>query len=297
MRRSLLSCVLFASMMLIGCYSGSDNGEDTDGLEAVEQEEGSDVSEDKVWQDIQESGEITVGTSGTLYPSSFYPEDSDDITGFEVEVQREIAERLGFDIQFETMAFDAMLTALDAGRIDMISVGLRGENKKRFESTQPIKYSYATMIVRSDDNSGIESLEDLEGKVAGGAATTVYSEIAEKFDAEVKTYGNVTNDAYLRDVHNGRTDVVINDYYLQSLAIQAFPELDIHLHPDLKFNTSTSSIAMKKGAKKFREEVDLVIDDMMEDGTFREISEEFFDGQDVSIEPEDEIIEIDGIEN
>src|SRR5690625_3820706 len=217
MRRCLLSCVLFASMILIGCYSGSDNGEDTDGLEAVEQEEGSDVSEDKVWQDIQESGEITVGTSGTLYPSSFYPEDSDDITGFEVEVQREIAERLDFDIQFETMAFDAMLTALDAGRIDMISVGLRGENKKRFESTQPIKYSYATMIVRSDDNSGIESLEDLEGKVAGGAATTDYSEIAEKFNAEVKTYDNVTNDAYSRAVHNGRTHAAINDHYLQSL--------------------------------------------------------------------------------
>jgi len=297
MKRILMLFILFTLVMFTGCYSGSGNFEDTDEAGAAEQEGEVDLSEDKVWQDIQESGEITIGTSGTLYPSSYYPEDSDDITGFEVEVQREIAKRLDLDVHFETMAFDAMLTALDTGRIDMISVGLRGENKERFESTQPIKYSYATMIVRSDDNSGIDSLEDLEGKVAGGAATTVYSEIAEKFNAEVKTYGNVTNDAYLRDVHNGRTDVVINDYYLQSLAIQAFPELDIHLHPDLKFNTSTSSIAMKKGAKKFREEVDLVIDDMMEDGTFRKISEEFFDGQDVSIEPEDEIIEIDGIEN
>ncbi|WP_407058511.1 type 2 periplasmic-binding domain-containing protein [Paracerasibacillus soli] len=45
------------------------------------------------------------------------------------------------------------------------------------------------------------------------------------------TYGNVTNDAYLRDVHNGRTDVVINDYYLQSLALTAFPEFDIEIHP------------------------------------------------------------------
>lgn len=282
---------------LLGCSSQGENDTSTDASTEVTKGDSSEEAGDQIWNEIQESGEITIGTSGTLYPSSYYPEDSDELTGFEVEVQREIAERLGIDIHFETMAFDAMLTALDTGRIDMMAIGLRGQNKERFEATRPIKYSYATMIVRDEDNSGIESLEDLEGKVAGGAATTVYSEIAEKFGAEVKTYGNVSNDAYLRDVHNGRTDVVINDYYLQSLAIQSFPELDIHLHPNLKFNTSTSSIVMQKGAKKLRDEVDQIIEEMMDDGTFKEISEQFFDGQDVSIEPDEDIIEIDGIEN
>ncbi len=250
---------------------------------------------DEVWDAIQESGEIVVGTSGTLYPSSYYPKDSDELTGFEVEVQKEIADRLGLDIKFETMAFDATLTALNSGRIDMASMGLRGENKEKFAYTQPIKYSYATMIVRKDDNSGINQLEDLEGKLAGGAATTVYSEIAEKYGAEVKTYGNATNDAYLRDVHNGRTDVVINDYYLQSLAIEAFPDMNIHLHPDLKFHTSTASIVMPKNADKLRGEIDSTVTDMLEDGTLKEISETFFDGQDVSVKPEEDIIEIDGI--
>src|SRR5699024_10763903 len=143
--------------------------------------------------------------------------------------------------------------------------------------TEPIKYSYATMNVRSEDNSGINTLEDLEGKIAGGAATTDYSEITEKFGAEVKTYGNATNDAYLRDVHNRRTDVVINDYYLQSLAIQEFLDVDIHLHPELKFHTSTSSFIMPKGAKKLHAGVDQIIAEVLEDGTFKEISETFFD--------------------
>lgn len=292
MRKVIILMGLLLTFTLLGCSSTESNNSDTDGSNQADADE---ATEDKVWNDIQESGEITVGTSGTLYPSSYYPEDSDELTGFEVEVQKEVAERLGVDIQFETMAFDATLSALDSGRIDMAAMGLRGENKERFAYTQPIKYSYATMIVRSDDNSGINTLEDLEGKIAGGAATTVYSEIAEKYGAEVKTYGNATNDAYLRDVHNGRTDVVINDYYLQSLAIQAFPDFDIHLHPDLKFHTSTSSLIMPKEAKKLHQEVDQVIKEMLEDGTLKEISETFFDGQDVSVEPEEDIIEIDGI--
>lgn len=284
MKKLSLSILLLMAILLGACSNSNDSTESN-------QKEKS----DEVWDAIQESGEIVVGTSGTLYPSSYYPKDSDELTGFEVEVQKEIADRLGLDIKFETMAFDATLTALNSGRIDMASMGLRGENKEKFAYTQPIKYSYATMIVRKDDNSGINQLEDLEGKLAGGAATTVYSEIAEKYGAEVKTYGNATNDAYLRDVHNGRTDVVINDYYLQSLAIEAFPDMNIHLHPDLKFHTSTASIVMPKNADKLRGEIDSTVTDMLEDGTLKEISETFFDGQDVSVKPEEDIIEIDGI--
>lgn len=284
MKKLSLSILLLLAILLGACSNSNDSTESN-------QKEKS----DEVWDAIQESGEIVVGTSGTLYPSSYYPKDSDELTGFEVEVQKEIADRLGLDIKFETMAFDATLTALNSGRIDMASMGLRGENKEKFAYTQPIKYSYATMIVRKDDNSGINQLEDLEGKLAGGAATTVYSEIAEKYGAEVKTYGNATNDAYLRDVHNGRTDVVINDYYLQSLAIEAFPDMNIHLHPDLKFHTSTASIVMPKNADKLRGEIDSTVTDMLEDGTLKEISETFFDGQDVSVKPEEDIIEIDGI--
>ena len=292
MKKYIVLLGVMLVIVLVGCSSGTSENAST---EEGKTSESSETSGDKLWDEIQESGVITVGTSGTLYPSSYYPEGSDELTGFEVEVQKEIAKRLGVDIHFETMAFDATLSALNSGRIDMAAMGLRGENKEKFAYTQPIKYSYATMIVRSEDNSGINTLEDLEGKIAGGAATTVYSEIAEKFGAEVKTYGNATNDAYLRDVHNGRTDVVINDYYLQSLAIQEFPDFDIHLHPELKFHTSTSSIIMPKEAKKLHAEVDQIIEEMLEDGTFKEISETFFDGQDVSVEPEEDIIEIEGI--
>src|SRR5699024_9509279 len=279
MKKYIVLLGVMLVIVLVGCSSGTSENAST---EEGKTSESSETSGDKLWDEIQESGVITVGTSGTLYPSSYYPEGSDELTGFEVGVQKEIAKRLGVDIHFETMALDATWSALNSGRIDMAAMGLRGENKEKFAYTQPIKYSYATMIVRSEDNSGINTLEDLEGKIAGGAATTVYSEIAEKFGAEVKTYGNATNDEYLRDVHNGRTDVVINDYYLQSLAIHEFPNFDIHLHPELKFHTSTSSIIMPKEAKKLHAEVDQIIEEMLEDGTFKEISETFFDGQDVS---------------
>jgi L-cystine transport system substrate-binding protein len=255
-----------------------------------------DKKEDEIWASIQESGEIIVGTPGTLFPASYYPEGSNDLTGYDVEVTREIGKRLGVDVKFETMAFDAMLSALQSGRVDMIQAGPRDASREKFGFSEPIKYSFATMIVRADDLSGIKTLEDLKGKKAGGAATTVYSDIARKFGAEVVTYGNVTNDAYLRDVHNGRTDVVINDYYLQKLAITAFPEFNITLHPDLRFHPTTHNVVVSKEATVLLEKIDEAIAEMKEDGTLSKISGEFFGGLDVSKEPEEEVIEIEGID-
>lgn len=257
------------------------------------------ASTDEVWEEVQEAGEIVVGTAGTLFPASFYDGEEGNqnyLTGYDVEVAREIGDRLDLEVNFEIMNFDAMLSAVDTGRVDIILAGPREGSEESFGFSEPVKYSYSTMVVRSDDHSGIETLEDLEGKDAGGAATTVYSDIARKFNAEVVTYGNAPNEAYLRDVHNGRTDLVINDYYLQRLGISEFPDLDIELHPDLKFHPTTNNVVMDKEADLFMENVNEAINDMKEDGTLSELSGEFFHGDDVSQEPEEDIIEIEGIE-
>lgn len=254
-------------------------------------------TKDPVWEKIKNKGVFVAGTAGTLYPASYYPEDSDKLTGYEVELFRELAQRLGVKVKFEVMPFDSMLGALNSGKVDMIQAGPRGESKKKFEYSNPVKYSYATMIVRKKDRSGIEKMTDLKGKKAGGAATTVYSEIAKKYGAEVVTYGNVTNDAYLRDVENGRTDLVINDYYLQRLALEALPQLDLEIHPDLKFYPNTNNVVTQKDAPVLHKKINKAIADMQKDGTLTKLSKKFFNGEDVSKKPDfPEMIEIEGIE-
>ncbi|WP_099157613.1 transporter substrate-binding domain-containing protein [Virgibacillus ndiopensis] len=282
-----LALLVFSLLLVLGACGDKENNETSDSNKE---------KADGKWAEIQEAGELVYGTAGTLFPASYYPEGSDEITGYNVEVMREVAKRLNLDIKFEIMGFDAMLGSLKSGRIDVITAGPREESKKKFTFSDPFKYSYSTMIVRSGDLSGIESLEDLKGKKAGGAATTVYSDIARKFGAEVKTYGNATNDVYLRDVANGRTDVIINDYYLQSLALTAFPELDIKIHPDLKFHPTTNNIVMAKDADTLEEKINETLAEMREDGTLTKLSKEFFGGKDVSKKPEEEVIEIEGIE-
>ncbi|AVQ98262.1 amino acid ABC transporter substrate-binding protein [Oceanobacillus iheyensis] len=255
---------------------------------------------DERWDEIQESGEIVVGTSGTLMAASYYDgeeESKDQLTGYDVEVMREIAKRLDLDISFEIMGIDGMLPAVKSGRIDVAAndVEATDKRKKEFNFSAPYKYSYSTMVVRKEDNSGIESLEDLDGKIAGGGATTIYSQIAEHFGAEIKTYGNAPNEAYLRDVDNGRTDVIVNDYYLSKFGVAGFPDFDIHLHPDLKFHPTEQAVVIPKGADKLTEEINKALEGMREDGTLTKLAEEFYN-EDASQKPEEEIQELEGID-
>lgn len=72
-------------------------------------------------------------------------------------------------------------------------------------------------------------------------------DIARKYGAEEVIYDNATNEQYLKDVANGRTDVILNDYYLQKLALAAMPDLDLTIHPDFKYYPHQQGLIMKKG--------------------------------------------------
>lgn len=240
------------------------------------------------WDEIQEEGTLTVATSGTLFPTSFHSDETEELTGFEVEVAREVAARLDLNIEFTEMGFDGMLTSINNNQVDFAvnDIDMNESREEDFLFSDPYKFSYGSMVVREDDYSGIETLDDLASKRAGGAATSIYMQISEEFGAEAVTYDNVTNDTYLLDVENGRTDVVLNDYYLQTMAVEALPEIDVTVHPDLFYHPNNQGIIMKKENVELQENVNQVIQEMLEDGTITELSEQFFAGQDVSQEPD-----------
>jgi len=272
-KRTYITAALFgaAAIALSAC-----------GNEAAETEQTSE------WDRIQEEGVLTVGTSGTLLATSFRDEESGELTGFEVEVVREIGKRLDLDIEFRELGFDEMLTSVSTGQLDMAAndIEVTEEMTDQFLFSTPIKYSYGTAVVRKDDLSGIESLEDLEGKKAAGVSTSVYMQIAREYGAEEVTYDNATNEIYLRDVSIGRTDVILNDYYLSTFGVAAFPELNITIHPDIKYLPSEVGLVVNEDSEELLEQVNATLEEMLSDGTISDISAEFFGGADVSIEPD-----------
>ncbi len=263
--------ITFVSMTLAACgsnESSSDSAKNTS---------------DTAWSEIEDRGTIKVATSGTLYPSSFHEAETDKLTGYEVEIIREVANRLDLEVDFTEMGVDGMLTSVNSGAIDIAAMGIdrNGENADKYNYTIPYKYSFGAMVVRESDDSGIETLEDLKGKKAAGAATTSYMKVARHFGAEEVIYDNATNDQYLQDVANGRTDVILNDYYSQKMAVAALPEIPVKVH-DIFYNPSETNYAIKKGNDLLTDKVNTILEEMKADGTLTELSKQFYDGEDVS---------------
>ena len=185
------------------------------------------------------------------------------------------------------MGVDGMLTAVNSGQVDIANYSLEDDNKnvKKFLRSEPYKYSFTSMVVRESDNSGISSWKDLKGKKAAGAASTKYMKIAKKMGAELVVYDNVTNDVYMQDLVNGRTDVIVNDYYLQKMAVAAIK--------DKYSNPYSTSFTFSLKNKTLQEKVNKAIKDMKKDGTLTKISEKFFAGQDVTKKTKVDYTEID----
>ncbi|WP_273341565.1 transporter substrate-binding domain-containing protein [Alloiococcus otitis] len=286
----LIMLIAVFTLALVACGNGGqEGGEDTDTAS-----NDSNVTRD--WDAIQESGVLKVATDGTYFPNSYHDSESNELTGFEVEIIREIADRLDLEVDFTEMGVDGMLTSLNSEEIDISSLGVDqdGENADKYNFTDPFKYSFGSMVVRESDNSGIESLEDLEGKKAAGAATTSYMKVARHFGAEEVIYDNSTNDQFLWDVANGRTDVVLNDYYGQVMATKNLPEIPVKVH-DIFYNPSEGNFAIKKGNDELTNQVNQALADMREDGTLKDLSLEFYDGEDVTVKKDIdfEIVDID----
>ncbi|AQW20988.1 amino acid ABC transporter substrate-binding protein [Lentilactobacillus curieae] len=225
---------------------------------------------------------ITVATSGTLYPTSFHDEKSNKLTGFDVEVVRAVAKKLGRKVEFKEMNVAGQLTAVKTGKVDMAAndFSISPARKKQFVLSTPYKHSWNSMVVRKKDNSGIHSWADIKGKKAAGEAGTSYQKLAKQLGAKTVNYDNVANSVYLKDVKNGRTDLIMNDYYLQKLALSAVPNNGLKILTNMFFTTNDdgagTGILMKKSNTKLAKQVNKALKELKKDGTLKKISMKYY---------------------
>lgn len=271
-RLLLLLAVLAAAILLAACGSKETSNEAAASSESKEQ---------NAWERIEEAGKIVVGTEGLYYPITYHDETTKELTGYDVEVARALGEKLGLEVEFKEMEFDGLLPALRNGQIDIAAndFAITDERKEKFDFTIPVKHSYGSAIVRESDNSGIESVEDLKGKKVGGSATSNYSKFAQEQGAEVIVYTG--SDTVLPEIVNGRVDATLNDYLVLMRSLEQYDKPGLKLAEGVKFSFSSSAIVMPKDSPELKEKLDAALEELLSDGTLKEISTKFL-GADVT---------------
>nr|WP_086066531.1 amino acid ABC transporter substrate-binding protein [Bordetella genomosp. 8] len=228
---------------------------------------------------IKSAGTIKIGTEGTYAPFSYH--DASGLTGFDVEIGRAIAQRLGVKPEFVEGKWDGLIAGLDVRRYDAVinQVGINDTRKAKYDFSTPYIASQAVLIVR-DNNTAIKSFDDLKGKRSANTLTSNFGKLAQKYGAEVVPVQGF-NDA-IELLLSGRVDATIND----NLSFLDFkkhkPDARVKaVASDKSAEYSESGVLMRKGNPELVAAVNKALADIKADGTYKKISVKYF-GMDLS---------------
>jgi L-cystine transport system substrate-binding protein len=272
MKKFTIMMALFFSFafLLVGCGTSDDKAKEDNKQE--ENTTGGDKDKDLL-ATIKDEGVLTVGTEGTYPPFTFHDEKG-ELTGFDVEIAKAVAERMGVEAKFMETAWDAMFAGLDAKRFDMIAnqVGIRDDRKEKYDFSQGYITSAAVLIV-NENNTNIKSFEDLKGKKSAQSMTSNYADIARKHEAEIVGVEGFNQAVEL--ITTNRAEATINDKLSFLDFKKQKPDAPVKI-VDTADDASQSGLMFRKGNESLVEEVNKALQSIIDDGTYQEISEKWF---------------------
>lgn len=232
---------------------------------------------------VKARGTLRVALEGTYPPFNFKDQKTGELTGYDVDVARLLAARLGVKPQFISTEWSAILAGLGAGKYDVTvsQVGITPKREQAFDFSTPYAYSSPQLIVRANDKANYASLADLKGKKLGVGQGTVFEQQARTEPGiDIKAYPATPEN--LQDLAVGRIDAALNDslmvpYLLKNsrLSIRAGARVG---------KVERMGIPFQKGNPQFKAALDRAIADVKADGSLAALSLKWF-GTDASRAP------------
>jgi polar amino acid transport system substrate-binding protein len=227
---------------------------------------------------IEDNGKMIVGF--TEYPPMGFKENG-EVTGFDIDIAKEVAERLGVEAEFVYIDWDAKVLELNGKNIDMIWNGLTitADREKEILFSKP--YFDNRIVIISLNGSGIDQIADLSEMKVGvelqssGQAAVEGNDVFASIDELVK-YTTITE--AILDLKAGGIDAIVADEIFARYAVSK--EADQYQVASEVFNSENYGIGFRLEDVALRDKVDAIIDEMAVDGTAAEISMKWF-GEDL----------------
>lgn len=232
------------------------------------------------------SGDSTkkiVALTNSGYPKYEERTPSGELVGFDIDLMNAIGKKLGYEIEWKDIDFDALIGGLQSGQGDLVIAGMSPDPKRAEE------VDFSDIYYQSEDetanfvlckkDSGIKETADIKGKIAGVQIGTIQESavtaIKDEYGLTIenrKSYGDL-----VQEVNNGRIDFVVFEKAIADEYLENNENLVVfQLQAEAAKNSTGNAIAFKKGSDALREEINGVIKEMQDNGEMQVLIDKWF---------------------
>jgi polar amino acid transport system substrate-binding protein len=235
-------------------------------------------SKDTSLSDVKKSGKLVIGY--TEYPPMGFSENN-VVTGFDIDIAREVAKRLGVEAVFQIIDWDAKVLELNSKNIDVIWNGLTitAEREKEILFSKP--YFDNRIVILTLSTSSVDSIANLSGLNVGVELQSSGQSALEKSSVfaslkEMVKYSTISE--AILDLQAGGIDAIVADEIFARYAVSKNPT-NYRIATEV-FNSENYGIGFRLADKTLRDKIDLIIDEIAADKTGLAISKKWF-GEDL----------------
>ena len=263
MKKIIATAVLgIMTMGLAGCGSSNDKNS---------------ASKTDLLEKIQKNGKLVVGMSADYAPYEFHYIDEngkDVIGGFDVDIANEIANKIGVNLVIQEMDFDALVSALPAGKVDLVISGMNPteERAKVVDFSEDYYNSKHGILVRAEDADKYQTFADLEGAKVGVQLGSTQEKIAktEIPNVNLQQLSNINN--LILELKAGKVDAIVMEKPVAEMAVKSNPELAVG-KPIYEEQTGGNAVGIAKNNPQLLAKVNEVITELNESGKMDEYIE------------------------
>ena len=261
---SLIGISVLTMGLFVGCGSPATKTTDTSAQTA-------EASPENSTEPTNSDNVIVMGTNAEFEPFEY--RDGLDIVGFDVEIAKAVANKLGKELKIEDMAFDSLIMGLNNEKMDFIAAGMTAteERAQQVDFSDSYFKSKQVIIVKTD-NTEITSADDLVGKSVGVQLGTTGDLFVSGTEGVTVVQVKKGTQAVM-DLQNGKVDAVVIDEEPAKKMIAGKTDVKIL---EVPFIEEEYAIAVKKGNTELLNTINETIEELKANGEYDKIYEQFF---------------------
>ena len=282
MKKRLLSAVMASAMVLSLAACGGAKTETTAAETTAEKKEETTTAGTTAAETAEAAGGTLIVGFDQDFPPMGFVGDNGEYTGFDLDLAKEVASRLGLEYKAQPVAWDSKDMELESGNIDCIWNGFTITGREDdYTWTTPYMANKQVFVVAND--SDIKSQADLAGKVVEVQADSSAEAALKENQDLANTFGQLLttpdyNTAFM-DLEQGAVDAVAMDVIVAGYQIKQ-RNADFKILDD-SLSEEYYGVGFKQGNTELRDKVQGALEEMAADGTLAKISDEWF-GEDVT---------------